>query len=277
MAQNNPSSCAQQTETIDCPRRSSACVQATPSGDVITRLPLPSVATARRGRARPPSQTPQPAVVRGARANGPAHSIGAGHHAIAGATVRDCAEEPDLWRPADGKPLIVRRADPRGPAYSVRRGHDPIAAAVGRDGAEQSELRRPADASPTVVRGADRRVQLTPSAPGHHPIAASIRRDRAEEPELRRPAHRKPLIVGRARADRPACSIRRGHDSIAGPVRRDRAKSPSSGDQQTLRQLLSAALDRMVQLTPSALVITRLPLPFVPIAQKSPSSGDQQT
>ena len=53
--------------------------------------------------------------------------------------------------------------------------------------------------------------------------------------------------------------------------------SPSSGDQQTDSQLLSAALVRMVQLTPSGEVMTRLPVPLMETAQNSPSSGDQQT
>lgn len=54
-------------------------------------------------------------------------------------------------------------------------------------------------------------------------------------------------------------------------------KRPSSGDQQMEVQLLSAALARVVQVTPSGDVITRLPVPLLATAAKRPSSGDQQT
>jgi hypothetical protein len=54
-------------------------------------------------------------------------------------------------------------------------------------------------------------------------------------------------------------------------------KSPSSGDQQTLRQLLLVGLVRTVQVMPSSDVIMRLPVPEILTAKKSPSSGDQQT
>ena len=61
------------------------------------------------------------------------------------------------------------------------------------------------------------------------------------------------------------------------PVLAVAAKRPSSADQQTAYQPLSAALERVDQLTPSGDVMTRLPVPVTDTAHKSPSSGDQQT
>jgi len=54
-------------------------------------------------------------------------------------------------------------------------------------------------------------------------------------------------------------------------------KIESSGDQQTPRQLLSAALALVVQVMPSGEVMTRLPVPELATAQKRESSGDQHT
>ena len=51
----------------------------------------------------------------------------------------------------------------------------------------------------------------------------------------------------------------------------------SSGDQQTPRQLLSAAEVRDVHVMPSGLVMTRSPVPLSDTAQNRRSSGDQQT
>jgi hypothetical protein len=53
--------------------------------------------------------------------------------------------------------------------------------------------------------------------------------------------------------------------------------NPVSGDQQTERQLLSAALVRMVQRIPSGDVMTRLPVPLSATATNSFRFGDQQT
>ena len=67
-----------------------------------------------------------------------------------------------------------------------------------------------------------------------------------------------------------------GHRPVAGAGAGRRAEQSEFGDQQGDTQLLSAALVRVVQVTPSGDVITRLPVPVLATAQNRPISGDQR-